>query len=123
MARSRAKGSREPGQVRKEAALSGLLLAPRASLAGAKQRLTRLGTRSRRWVHGPLAQHPRSYRTHERFDVTRLKLAGTVALRRLGSWGSSTNFCLTTALAGATNAPRVGCSSSADTNFDGGRSR
>jgi hypothetical protein len=55
MARSRAKGSREPGQVRKEAALSGLLLAPRASLAGATTRLTRLGARPQRWVHGPFS--------------------------------------------------------------------
>src|SRR5206468_12515352 len=52
MARSRAMGSREPGQVRKEAALSGLLRAPRASLAGATTRRARLGARCRRWVHG-----------------------------------------------------------------------
>jgi twitching motility protein PilT len=36
-------GSREPGQVRKEAALSGLPHVPRASLTGAQTRLTRLG--------------------------------------------------------------------------------
>jgi hypothetical protein len=36
--------TREPGQIRKEAALSGLLHVPRASLTGAKTRLKRLGT-------------------------------------------------------------------------------
>jgi hypothetical protein len=36
--------TREPGQVRKEAALSGLLHVPRASLTGAETRLKRLGT-------------------------------------------------------------------------------
>ena len=37
--------SREPGQVRKEAALSGLLHVPRTSLTGVETRPTRLGAR------------------------------------------------------------------------------
>jgi hypothetical protein len=43
MARSRAMEPRESGQVRKEAALSGLLQVPRNSLAGAAPRPPRLG--------------------------------------------------------------------------------
>jgi hypothetical protein len=60
MARSRAMETREPGQVRKEAALSGLLHVPRTSLAGAETRLKRPGTalgggctvHLHRWVGG-----------------------------------------------------------------------
>jgi hypothetical protein len=43
MARSRAMETREPGQVRKEAALSDLLHVPRASLTGAETQRKRLG--------------------------------------------------------------------------------
>ena len=75
MARSRAMESREPGQIRKEAALSGLLHAPRNSLAGAKSRLTRLGARSRRRVHGPLVSAAASSRAR-RAPTTRWRPRG-----------------------------------------------
>jgi hypothetical protein len=44
MAGSRAVGAREPGQIRKEAALSETAHAPRISLAGAEDRRARPGT-------------------------------------------------------------------------------
>ena len=54
MARSRAVAAREPGQVRKEAALSGNRQAPRDRRAGAAGDESRRSPGLRRGVHGPL---------------------------------------------------------------------
>ena len=59
MAGSRAVSDREPGQVRKEAALSGPAHAPRTSLAGAEVTAGTPEDQFRRRVHGPLFDHGR----------------------------------------------------------------
>ena len=56
MAGSRAVGDCEPGQIRKEAALSGPAHAPRTSLAGATRLAGTPERPSRRRVHGPFTK-------------------------------------------------------------------
>ena len=85
MAGSRALSAREPGQVRKEAALSGSAQAPRTSLAGAEVRRTRPKAVFRRRVHGPLFREARK----ESSDAS--NSAGVIAPWRCSSARRSTD--------------------------------
>jgi len=76
MAGSRAVSACEPGQIRKEAALSESVHAPRISLAGAEDRRARPGTR----LDGGCTVH---YLTRKRLRLTRDRLPARSVARIL----------------------------------------